>query len=66
VTPWREYTWRCRRRFTFGFAVGRLLRGALRTRACDLLADAYNATVARRLAAWAADSVLARASDAGG
>jgi geranylgeranyl reductase family protein len=57
-----RYTWRCRERFTFGFALGHLLRAALRTPLFDGIAMAYNSPVVRKLATWAVGSALAGSS----
>jgi geranylgeranyl reductase family protein len=56
---WSRYTWQCRRRFTLGFAVGQLLRGALRTSLLDGVAAAYNSPTVRRAAYWALSTALA-------
>jgi geranylgeranyl reductase family protein len=56
---WRRYTWRCRQRFTFGFVMGHVLRGALKTPIFDVLAVGYNSPMVRRVATWAVGSVLA-------
>jgi geranylgeranyl reductase family protein len=56
---WRNYQWRCRRRFTFSFLMGHALRGALRTPLLDLVAMAYNDPTVRRAATWAVGSALA-------
>jgi geranylgeranyl reductase family protein len=56
---WERYTWRCRKRFTFGFMMGHVLRGALHTPAFDLLAGVYNNPTVRRVATWAVGSALA-------
>src|SRR5258706_11248998 len=57
---WARYTQRCRRRFTFGFAMGHVLRGALKTPVFDWIAAAYNNATVRRAATWAVGSALAR------
>jgi flavin-dependent dehydrogenase len=49
---WRHYTWQCRRRFTAGFVVGHILRGAIKTPLLDGVALAYNSPL-RKLATWA-------------
>jgi menaquinone-9 beta-reductase len=38
----RAYTQQCRKRFTFGFMMGHVLRGAMKTPLFDWIADAYN------------------------
>jgi geranylgeranyl reductase family protein len=56
---WRHYTWQNRRRFTFGFVMGHVLRGALRTPLFDAIAVGYNSPTIRKLATWAVGSALA-------
>src|SRR5581483_10505494 len=56
---WRRYTWRCRERFTFGFVMGHVLRGALKTPLFDAIAVAYNSPAVRKVATWAVGSALA-------
>jgi len=56
---WRRYTWRNRQRFTFGFFMGHVLRGALKTPLFDAIAVGYNTPSIRRLATWALGSALA-------
>lgn len=56
---WRRYLWQNRRKFTFGFAMGHVLRGALRTPVFDWLAIGYNNPTFRRAATWALGSALA-------
>jgi geranylgeranyl reductase family protein len=56
---WRRYTWRCRQRFTFGFLMGHVLRGALKTPLFDAIAVGYNSPLVRRAATWAVGSALA-------
>ena len=57
-----RYTWRCRERFTFGFAMGHVVRAALKTPIFDGLALAYNSPLVRRVATWAVGSALAGSS----
>ena len=59
---WARYTWRCRQRFTFGFMMGHVLRGALKTPLFDAIALAYNSPKMRRVATWALGSALAGSS----
>ena len=54
----RQYTWACRKRFTFGFAMGHVLRGAMRTPLFDWIADAYNDPRVRGALTWAVASAL--------
>jgi geranylgeranyl reductase family protein len=54
-----RYTWRCRQRFTLGFAMGHVVRAALRTPLFDGLAMAYNSPTVRKVATWAVGSALA-------
>jgi geranylgeranyl reductase family protein len=56
---WSRYEWACRRRFTMGFVMGHVLRGALKTPAFDWIATAYNDPRVRNLATWALGSALA-------
>ena len=56
---WRRYTWRNRQRFTFGFVMGHVLRGALKTPVMDAIAIAYNSPSVRKVATWAVASALA-------
>jgi menaquinone-9 beta-reductase len=56
---WRKYTWQCRRRFTAGFVVGHVIRGALKTPLFDGIALAYNSPSVRRVATWAISTALA-------
>jgi flavin-dependent dehydrogenase len=58
----RDYTWRCRRRFTFGFVMGHVLRGAMKTPLFDWIAMAYNNPSVRKAATWAVGSALAGSS----
>jgi flavin-dependent dehydrogenase len=55
---WRDYTWRCRRRFTAGFLLGHLVRGMLKTPLLDGIARVYNNPTARGLTTWAIGSAL--------
>jgi flavin-dependent dehydrogenase len=54
-----RYQWRCRKRFSFGFVMGHVLRGALKTPLFDWIALAYNNPTVRRAATWAVGSALA-------
>jgi geranylgeranyl reductase family protein len=56
---WARYTWQCRQRFTFGFLMGHVLRGALKTPLFDAIALAYNSPSVKRVATWALGSALA-------
>jgi geranylgeranyl reductase family protein len=56
---WARYTWQCRQRFTFGFVMGHVLRGALRTPLFDAIALAYNSPAVKKVATWALGSALA-------
>ncbi|MCU1282950.1 MAG: putative electron transfer oxidoreductase, partial [bacterium] len=56
---WAKYTWQCRQRFTFGFVMGHVLRGALKTPLFDAIAMAYNSPSVKRVATWALGSALA-------
>jgi geranylgeranyl reductase family protein len=56
---WSKYTWQCRQRFTFGFVMGHVLRGALKTPLFDVVAGAYNSPSVRKVATWALGSALA-------
>ena len=56
---WRRYTWQCRQRFTAGFLVGHIIRGALKTPLIDGIALAYNSPSVRRVATWAISTALA-------
>jgi menaquinone-9 beta-reductase len=56
---WSRYLWRNRQRFTFGFVMGHVLRGALRTPLFDALAIGYNSPSVRKVATWAVGSALA-------
>jgi menaquinone-9 beta-reductase len=56
---WARYTWQCRQRFTFGFVMGHVLRGALKTPLFDAIAMAYNSPSVKRVATWALGSALA-------
>lgn len=56
---WRRYTWQCRQRFTAGFLMGHVVRGALKTPLFDTLALAYNSPSVRKVATWALSSALA-------
>ena len=56
---WSRYTWQVRRRFTFGFLMGHVLRGALKTPLFDAIAVGYNSPSIRRVATWALGSALA-------
>jgi geranylgeranyl reductase family protein len=56
---WARYRWQCRSRFTVGFAVGHLVRGALRTPLLDVIAAAYNSPTVRRTAFRLLSSALA-------
>lgn len=56
---WSRYTWQCRQRFTFGFVMGHVLRGALKTPLFDAIALAYNSPAVKRVATWALGSALA-------
>jgi menaquinone-9 beta-reductase len=62
VKAWSRYTWQCRQRFTFGFVVGHVLRGALKTPLFDAVALAYNSPAVRKVATWAIGSALAGSS----
>jgi menaquinone-9 beta-reductase len=59
---WSRYTWQCRQRFTFGFVMGHVLRGALKTPLFDAIALAYNSPTMRRVTTWALGSALAGSS----
>ncbi|HEX6838028.1 MAG TPA: NAD(P)/FAD-dependent oxidoreductase, partial [Polyangia bacterium] len=56
---WARYTWQCRQRFTFGFVMGHVLRGALKTPLFDAIALAYNSPTVKKVATWALGSALA-------
>ena len=56
---WARYTWQCRQRFTFGFVMGHVLRGALKTPLFDAIAMAYNSPAVKKVATWALGSALA-------
>jgi geranylgeranyl reductase family protein len=56
---WARYTWQCRQRFTFGFVMGHVLRGALKTPLFDAIALAYNSPSVKKVATWALGSALA-------
>lgn len=56
---WSRYQWQCRQRFTFGFVMGHVLRGALRTPLFDAIALAYNSPAVKKVATWALGSALA-------
>ncbi|MGZ3428335.1 MAG: NAD(P)/FAD-dependent oxidoreductase [Polyangia bacterium] len=56
---WSRYTWQCRQRFTFGFVMGHVLRGALKTPLFDAIAMAYNSPSVKKVATWALGSALA-------
>jgi geranylgeranyl reductase family protein len=56
---WSRYQWQCRQRFTFGFVMGHVLRGALRTPLFDAIAMAYNSPAVKKVATWALGSALA-------
>ncbi len=56
---WMRYTWQCRQRFTFGFVMGHVLRGALKTPLFDAIALAYNSPAVKKAATWALGSALA-------
>jgi hypothetical protein len=56
---WARYTWQCRQRFTFGFMMGHVLRGALKTPLFDAIALAYNSPTVKKVATWALGSALA-------
>ncbi|MDB4971106.1 MAG: putative electron transfer oxidoreductase [Myxococcales bacterium] len=56
---WAHYTWQCRQRFTFGFVMGHVLRGALKTPLFDAIALAYNSPSVKKVATWALGSALA-------
>jgi len=56
---WSRYTWQCRQRFTFGFVMGHVLRGALKTPLFDAIAMAYNSPAVKKVATWAIGSALA-------
>jgi geranylgeranyl reductase family protein len=56
---WSRYTWQCRRRFTAGFLLGHLLRGAFRTPLLDVVAQAYNSPTVRKLVTGLVGSALA-------
>jgi flavin-dependent dehydrogenase len=56
---WRKYEWKCRQRFTFGFLMGHVIRGALKTPLFDAIAMAYNSPAIRRAATFALGSALA-------
>jgi menaquinone-9 beta-reductase len=56
---WAKYTWQCRQRFTFGFVMGHVLRGALKTPLFDAIAMAYNSPSVKKVATWALGSALA-------
>jgi geranylgeranyl reductase family protein len=54
-----RYTWQCRQRFTAGFLVGHVLRGAIKTPLLDTMAMAYNSPTIRKLAMVALSTALA-------
>jgi geranylgeranyl reductase family protein len=54
-----DYTQKLRKRFTFAFFMGHILRGALRTPLLDAVALIYNRPLVRRFASWAIGSALA-------
>ena len=56
---WSRYVWKNRQRFTFGFVMGHVLRGALKTPLFDAIAVGYNTPLVRKLATWAVGSALA-------
>ena len=56
---WSRYLWKNRQRFTFGFVMGHVLRGALKTPLFDAIAVGYNTPLVRKLATWAVGSALA-------
>jgi menaquinone-9 beta-reductase len=56
---WRDYTWRCRQKFTGSFVMGHVIRGMLRTPLLEWVAAAYNNPTVRSVATWAVGSALA-------
>jgi flavin-dependent dehydrogenase len=54
----RQYTSECRKRFTFGFVMGHVLRGAMKTPLFDWIADAYNNPNIRGPITWALTKAL--------
>lgn len=59
AAAWNHYLWQVRKRFTFGFVMGHVLRGALKTPLFDLIATGYNSPAVRKAATWAVGSALA-------
>lgn len=58
-SAWARYTWQCRQRFTLGFVMGHVLRGALKTPLFDAIALAYNSPWVKKATTWALGSALA-------
>jgi flavin-dependent dehydrogenase len=54
-----NYQTQARKRFTFGFVMGHVLRGALKTPLFDVIAAGYNSPSFRKVATWALGSALA-------
>jgi hypothetical protein len=59
---WRRYEWQCRRRFTFSFLMGWVVRGAVTTPILDGLAAVFNNPMVQRAITRTVGSALAGSS----